>query len=67
MAKSWRTTLAGVLTLIGVLATQAGAYFDDDPTTAIDWKIVAPALTAAAGLLFSRDNNVTSEQAGANK
>ncbi len=59
--KSWKTTLCGVLAIVGAGMTQ---FFHDTPML---FKIggflatVAP----ACGLLFARDNNVTSEQAGA--
>ena len=66
MRKSWRTTALGVIAALIVLLTQAQAMLDDDPATGINWTAISAALTAV-GLGFARDNNVTSEDAGAKK
>lgn len=62
--KSWRTTILGVLTFLGVLGFQLKSLWDDDPTTVVDWN----AVIAAAGVMFvgftARDNQVSSEEAG---
>lgn len=59
MKKSWKTTLGGILTSLGLLGTQY-----PDPTVA---KIAAG--VAALGALLTggaaRDNGVSSESAGA--
>ena len=61
--KSWKTTLSG----IGVILSGAGAAIKfavaGDYGTAIATLI--PAVSAGIGLIAARDNNVTSEQAGA--
>ena len=41
------------------------ATFDNDPTTTADWAAVIAACIAGFGLLFARDNKVSSEKAGA--
>jgi hypothetical protein len=41
------------------------AMFDADPLTVPDWGAVVAAIIAGIGLISARDNNVTSEQAGA--
>lgn len=64
--KSWKTTLAGISGIVGMLATAVSAMLDGNPATVPQWEIVIPAVIGMAGLLFARDNNVTSEQAGAN-
>jgi hypothetical protein len=56
--KSWKTTLCGSLALIGALITQ---FY---PEFAKHGGFVA-ALASGLGLLFARDNKVTSEDAGA--
>lgn len=66
MKASWRTTLMGILTLVGVVALQLKNVFDGDPTTGFDFEAIVAAL-AGVGLLFARDNKVTSEEAGAKK
>ena len=64
MTRSWKTTLAGVLTVLGIIGTQLGALFDADPLTVINWPILLAAIPGL-GLLAARDNGVTSEKAGA--
>lgn len=41
------------------------ATFDNDPATTADWAAVIAACIAGFGLLFARDNKVSSEKAGA--
>jgi len=65
MQKSWRTTVTGVLSIVAALATVLMAELDGDPTTMADWGTAAAAVIAGIGLLAARDNQVTSEQAGA--
>lgn len=56
--KSWKTTLAGI---IGLAALIVEIYFPEyAPGLA---KLTAAAISA--GLIAARDNNVSSEQAGA--
>lgn len=63
--KSWKTTAAGIAAIVAALATAVGALFDADPITLPDWGAVAAAVMAGIGLIAARDNNVTSEKAGA--
>ncbi len=65
MNKSWKTSAAGIAGIVGMLAQALAAQFDADPATVANWGIVIPATITALGLMFARDNNVTSEQAGA--
>ncbi len=62
MNKSWKTTVTGLLTIVVVLAGAVKAYLTG---VAIDYPTVISAITAGVGLITARDNNVTSEQAGA--
>lgn len=48
-----------------VLGSTLAALFDGKPETNPDWALVAAAVSACAGLLFARDNKVTSAQARA--
>jgi hypothetical protein len=40
------------------------ATFDNDPSTVADWTAVIAAFIAGFGLIFARDNKVSSEGAG---
>lgn len=61
--KSWKTTLCGVLGIVGGALTQ---IFHDMPLV-MKIGLFLSTIGPAIGLLFARDNNVTSEQAGAHK
>jgi len=63
--KSWKTTAAGVGAVLVAVGSALAASFDNDPATVADWGAVIAAVIAGVGLVFARDNNVTSEQAGA--
>ena len=65
MTASWRTTLFGAGGLIFVIGGTLTALFDGKPETNPDWTAVVAAVSACIGLLFARDNKVTSAQAGA--
>lgn len=60
----WKTTLFGILTLLSAIAAFGKALLDGDPTTQPDFEAILAAL-AGIGLIFARDNGVTSEEAGA--
>lgn len=62
--KSWKTTTGAVCALVALILGAASAMLDDDPKTNPDWNNVAIA-AVAVGTMFARDNNVTSEEAGA--
>jgi len=63
--KSWKTTVLGILTILGAVVVAVKAMLDSDPSTMADWGIVATAVTSGLGFIFARDNKVTSEQANA--
>ena len=63
--KSWKTTTAGVGAILVALGSAMTAMFDADPLTVPDWGAVVAAIIAGIGLITARDNDVTSEQAGA--
>lgn len=63
--KSWKTTAAGIAAIIAAIALAIASHFDGDPTTVADWTAAITALTAGVGLMLARDNDKSSEQAGA--
>lgn len=62
--KSWKTTVTGIAVLIGAVSMALIALLDGNPATTVDFDAILAAL-AGLGLLAARDNNVTSEEAGA--
>ena len=60
---SWKTTLTGVLTIVVALATAGIAWLKSG--TFPDLAPVVVAVTAGVGLIMARDNDKTSEDAGA--
>lgn len=63
--KSWKTTAAGIAAIVAAVALAISRQFDTDPATVADWSAVITALTAGIGLVLARDNDKTSERAGA--
>ncbi len=62
---SKKTTAAGVLAALSALFQALSAQFDSDPTTIPQWGVAVTAIMFAVGLIFARDNDVSSESAGA--
>jgi hypothetical protein len=60
---SWKTTLAGIGALLGSLAAAIKLFLAGDLVSAISTLVAG--VSAGIGLIHARDNNVTSEQAGA--
>lgn len=74
MKKSWKTTAAGWLALVGAMSAAGFALMDGDPSTKPDAQAIFDALTALGiGIplwimgIFARDKNVSSEQQGVTK
>jgi len=63
--KSKKTTIAGIIGGLSIILTQVWYALDADPATVMSFE----AIIAAFGVLgigwFARDNDVTSEKAGA--
>lgn len=64
LGPSWKTTAAGLAAVLSALAHIADGIANGKP---IDWTVSIAGITSGIGLLFARDNKVTSEQAGAVK
>ena len=65
MKSSWKTTAAGVAAILAAVAAAARAILDGDPETLVNWEATAAAVMAGLGLIKARDNDVSSEKAGA--
>lgn len=65
MPTSPHPKVTAVIGAIIALAVAAKSLFDGDPNTNPDWSALATTLILAGGLFTARQNNVTSEQAGA--
>jgi len=63
--KSWKTTVTGIAAILTAIGAALTALFDNDPNTTLDVAVTASAIMAGIGLIFARDNGVTSEEAGA--
>lgn len=63
--KSWKTTVTGIIAILTAVGAAVNAIIDGNPATNPDWTITISAVTAGLGLIFARDNKVTSEDVGA--
>ena len=63
--KSWKTTVSGIGAILAAVGGAMTALFDGNAATNPDWTAVIAAVVAGFGLIFARDNKVTSEDAGA--
>lgn len=63
--KSWKTSAAGLGTILTTLGTTLNQLMDGNPATNPDWNLVLPLLFTGCIGLFARDNDKSSEQVGA--
>jgi hypothetical protein len=54
--KNWKTTMAAILGLLAIAATQGQAVLDGNPETVANWQIVLPAAIGCIGLIFAKDS-----------
>ena len=66
LGASWRTSLLGILTILGAVGNYGTALLDNDPATVADWKTTSAVVAVGLGLLAARDNKVSSEEAKGN-
>lgn len=65
MFSSPKTTIAGIMVAIAAIISNVSFLIDADPMTNIDWSIIAAEVAVIYGLITARDNDVTSEETGA--
>lgn len=65
LKNSPKTTGAAIAALVALAAGVAHLLLDGDPATNPEWGLVGAQAASLLGLLLARDNDVTSEQAGA--
>lgn len=63
--KSWKTTLAGVGMILAAIVFVIANLSGHDITGPGDWAGAIAALTGGVGLITARDNDKSSEKAGA--
>ena len=65
MKGSHKTTIAGIGAILIASGSLLQALFDGNPATEPDYAALVAAIVAGFGLIFARDNDVSSEDAGA--
>lgn len=65
MPKSWKTTAGGIVFAVSLISGEVYKLLDDDPKTEPSIAVIIAAIGALGLGVNARDNNVTSEQAGA--
>ena len=63
MNKSWKTTAAGILSGLSLIVSQLLYLIDSDPATVFSLELFIAGLGALGIGWFSRDNDVSSEEA----
>lgn len=63
MNKSWKTTAAGILSGLSLIVSQLLYLLDADPDTVFSLELFIAGLGALGIGWFSRDNDVSSEEA----
>ena len=61
---SWRTSLSGILTGVGMLCAQLSFGLDSDPKTLVDLNVIITAIGLIGIGMSARDNAVSSKTAG---
>ena len=60
--KNWKTTAAAIGAAVAAIGTAVNAEFDGDPSTVANWMEVITVAIFAAGLLFARDADKSTEE-----
>jgi len=63
-AASKNTTVLGIVGGLGVIFTQASAFFDGDPLTVVNWSMVWTGGFMAIIGVFAKDGSKKSEDVG---
>ena len=62
--RSWKTTLAGLSSIMSGLGQIIYAITDGNPQTNPDWGTSIPLIITGIGLIFARDNDKSSRDIG---
>lgn len=62
--RSWKTAGSGLAALLSTAAIVLQQMTDADPGTNPDWPSLMPGIIAAFGLIFARQNNLSSQDVG---
>lgn len=62
LATTKNLTALGIIMIVQALASAAGAYFDGDPATSIDFGVLANAIIAGVGLILAKGSGTTGVQ-----
>ena len=65
MKGSWKTKVSGLVISAAMILGEVSDLIDADPLTVFEWPVIMAALGALGLGLSARQNNVTSEEAGA--
>lgn len=60
-----QTKFLGLAAILSALGGALNLLFDGNPATNPDWATVGAAIASGWGLIIARQNNVSSEEAGA--
>ncbi len=60
---SIKTTIVGVLIILGALAIAGRALLDKDPETIVNYELLAGEIVVGLGFFMTRDNTKTSRKA----
>lgn len=60
----YKVKIAALGTIVSLIGIAVKQLVDGDPVTNPDWNTLVPSLILSVGVLFSRQNDVSSEQAG---
>lgn len=60
LGPSWKTTLTGVIAVLSSITHIADSMLNNKP---VDWTVAMTGIMTGIGLIFARDNRVSTEQA----